>query len=187
MRVFLIDNNDSFTYNLKHYIEQFASEVVVSRGAEIEIDNIEPFDKIILSPGPGLPYEHPILKQVLSRYYNQKPILGICLGQQAIAEFFNANLENLTTVKHGVTSMLKHFNKCRLFSDIPENFKIGHYHSWVVSKINFPEELLITSENEEGIITSLKHKKHDITAVQFHPESILTENGLQLIKNWVLA
>ena len=187
MRVFLIDNNDSFTYNLKHYIEQFASEVVVSRGAEIEIDNIEPFDKIILSPGPGLPNEHPILKKVLSRYYNQKPILGICLGQQAIAEFFNANLENLTTVKHGVTSMLKHFNKCRLFSDIPENFKIGHYHSWVVSKINFPEELLITSENEEGIITSLKHKKHDITAVQFHPESILTENGLQLIKNWVLA
>ena len=187
MRVFLIDNNDSFTYNLKHYIEQFANEVVVCRGAEIELDNIEQFNKIILSPGPGLPNEHPILKQVLSRYYNQKPILGICLGQQAIAEFFNANLENLTTVKHGVTSMLKHFNKCRLFSDIPENFKIGHYHSWVVSKINFPEELLITSENEEGIITSLNHKKHDITAVQFHPESILTENGLQLIKNWVLA
>ena len=187
MRVFLIDNNDSFTYNLKHYIEQFASEVVVSRGAEIELDDIEPFDKIILSPGPGLPNEHPILKQVLSRYYNQKPILGICLGQQAIAEFFNANLENLTTVKHGVTSMIKHFNNCKLFSDIPENFKIGHYHSWVVSKINFPEELLITSENEEGIITSLNHKKHDITAVQFHPESILTEHGLQLIKNWVLA
>ena len=100
MRVFLIDNNDSFTYNLKHYIEQFASEVVVYRGAKIELDDVEPFDKIILSPGPGLPNEHPILKQVLSRYYNQKPILGICLGQQAIAEFFNANLENLTNVKH---------------------------------------------------------------------------------------
>ena len=187
MRVFLIDNNDSFTYNLKHYIEQFASEVVVSRGTEIKLDNIEQFDKIILSPGPGLPNEHPILKQVLSCYYNQKPILGICLGQQAIAEFFNANLENLTNVKHGVTSMIKHFNKCKLFSDIPENFKIGHYHSWVVSKINFPQELTITSENDEGIITSFNHKKYDITAVQFHPESILTEHGLQLIKNWVLA
>ena len=187
MRVFLIDNNDSFTYNLKHYIEQFASEVVISRGTEIELDSIDQFDKIILSPGPGLPNEHPVLKQVLARYYNQKPILGICLGQQAIAEFFNANLENLTNVKHGVTSMVKHFNNCKLFIDIPKNFEIGHYHSWVVSKINFPEELTITSENEEGIITSLNHKKHDITAVQFHPESILTEHGLQLIKNWVLV
>ena len=187
MRVLIIDNNDSFTYNLKHYIEQFASEVVVSRSAEIELDSIEQFDKIILSPGPGLPYEHSVLKQVLTRYYKQKPILGICLGQQAIAEFFNANLENLTAVKHGVTSMVKHFNNCKLFIDIPKNFEIGHYHSWVVSKINFPEELTITSENEEGIITSLNHKKHDITAVQFHPESILTEHGLQLIKNWVLV
>ena len=187
MRVFLIDNNDSFTYNLKHYIEQFASEVVVYRASEIELDDIEQFDKIILSPGPGLPNEHPILKQVLALYYKKKPILGICLGQQAIAEFFNANLENLTTVKHGFTSVVKHFNNCKLFKDIPEIFKIGHYHSWVVSKINFPEELTITSENEEGIITSLNHKKYDITAVQFHPESILTEHGLLLIKNWVLA
>ena len=187
MRVFLIDNNDSFTYNLKHYIEQFASQVVVLRGSEIELDDIEKFDKIILSPGPGLPSDHPILKQVLARYYNEKPILGICLGQQAIAEFFNANLENLTTVMHGFNSMAKHFNNCKLFKDIPENFKIGHYHSWVVSNINFPEELTITSENGEGIITSLNHKKYDITAVQFHPESILTEHGLKLIKNWVLA
>ena len=187
MRVFLIDNNDSFTYNLKHYIDQFASEVVVSRSSEIDLDSIEQFDKIILSPGPGLPNEHPVLRQVLARYYNQKIILGICLGQQAIAEFFNANLENLTTVQHGVTSNVQHFNNCKLFSDIPENFKIGHYHSWVVSKINFPEELTITSENEEGIITSLNHKKYDITATQFHPESILTDHGLQLIKNWVLA
>ena len=187
MRVFLIDNNDSFTYNLKHYIEQFASKVVVSRGAEIELDNFDQFDKIILSPGPGLPNEHPVLKQVLARYYKQKPILGICLGQQAIAEFFNANLENLTKVKHGTTSKVKHFNNCKLFKDIPRIFKIGHYHSWVVSKNNFPEELIITSESKDGIITSLKHKTLDITAVQFHPESILTEHGMQLIENWVLA
>ena len=187
MKVLIIDNNDSFTYNLKHYIEQFASEVVVYRSAEIELDNIEQFNKIILSPGPGLPNEHPVLRHVLERYYNQKPIFGICLGQQAIAEFFNANLENLKSVKHGVTSMVNHFNNCKLFRDIPKNFKIGHYHSWVVSKINFPVELMITSENEEGVITSLNHKKYDITAVQFHPESILTEHGLLLIKNWVLA
>ena len=187
MRVFLIDNNDSFTYNLKHYIEQFASVVVVSRSSEIELDIIEQFDKIVLSPGPGLPSEHSVLHKVLSRYYNKKPILGICLGQQAIAEFFNANLENLTNVKHGVFSIVKHSNNCKLFKDIPKNFKIGHYHSWVVSKINFPNELRITSENEAGIITSLNHKKHDITAVQFHPESILTEYGLLLIKNWVLS
>ena len=187
MRVFLIDNNDSFTYNLKHYIEQFASKVVVFRGSEIDLDDIDQFDKIILSPGPGLPSDHPVLKQVLLRYYNQKPILGICLGQQAIAEFFNANLENLTTVMHGFSSIVKHFNNCKLFKDIPENFKIGHYHSWVVSKVNFPEELTITSENTDGIITSLCHKKYDITAVQFHPESILTEHGLQLVINWVLA
>ncbi len=183
----LIDNNDSFTYNLKHYVEQFASDVVVYRSADIKLGSIDQFDKIILSPGPGLPNEHPVLKQVLARYYIKKPILGICLGQQAIAEFFNANLENLTTVKHGVTSIVKHFKNCKLFKDIPENFKIGHYHSWVVSKNNFPDELTITSENEEGIITSLKHKKYDITAVQFHPESILTDHGMQLIKNWVLA
>ena len=186
MRVLLIDNNDSFTYNLKHYVEQFATDVVVFRGDDIKLNDIEQFDKIILSPGPGLPNEHPVLKLVLARYYNQKPILGICLGQQAIAEFFNANLENITNVKHGITSFLKHFSNCKLFKDIPENFKIGHYHSWVVSKINFPEELSITSENDEGIITSLNHKEYDITAVQFHPESILTEHGLLLIKNWVL-
>jgi len=187
LRVLLIDNNDSFTYNLKHYIEQFASEVVVSRSTEIDLDCIYYFDKIILSPGPGLPEEHPVLNKVLVRYFNKKSILGICLGQQAIAEFFNANLENLTKVKHGTTSKVKHFNNCKLFKDIPRIFKIGHYHSWVVSKNNFPEELIITSESKDGIITSLKHKTLDITAVQFHPESILTEHGMKLIENWVLA
>mgnify|MGYP001244788646 CR=1 FL=1 len=186
MRVLIIDNNDSFTYNLKHYVEQFASQVVVFRGSKIDLDYIDKFDKIILSPGPGLPNEHPILNQVLDRYYNKKPILGICLGHQAIAEFFNADLVNLVRVKHGVTSIVKHFNNCLLFKGISENFKIGHYHSWVVSKINFPDELTITSLNNEGIITSLNHKKYDIKAIQFHPESILTENGLQLIMNWVL-
>lgn len=186
MKVLIVDNRDSFTYNLKHYVNQFTDDVDVFRGECIQLNEVEVYDKIILSPGPGLPFEHPILKQILDRYYNKKSILGICLGQQAISEFFNAEIENLSTVKHGITSDIYHFNNCKLFKDIPNKFKIGHYHSWVVSKNNFPKELIITSENEEGIITSIKHNEYDITGVQFHPESILTEHGLKLIKNWVL-
>lgn len=187
MRVLIVDNKDSFTYNLKHYLNQFTDDVDVVRGNKINLDELEGYDKIILSPGPGLPEEHPVLEKILRVYHDKKPILGICLGQQAIAEFFNAKLENLKLVKHGITSEITHFDNCKLFTGIPENFKIGHYHSWIVSKNNFPNELRITSENEDGIITSINHKKYDITAVQFHPESILTEHGLQLIENWVLA
>jgi anthranilate synthase component 2 len=186
LRVLIVDNKDSFTYNLKHYLNQFSDEIDVVRGEKIELDDIVSYDKIVFSPGPGLPSEHPILEKILEIYHNNKSILGICLGQQAIAEFFNANLQNLEIVKHGIISEITHLNNCKLFRNIPENFKIGHYHSWVVSKSDFPEELAITSENEEGLITSLNHRNYDITAVQFHPESILTEHGLELLKNWVL-
>ena len=187
MKVLIVDNKDSFTYNLKHYLNQFTDDVDVVRGNKINLNELEGYDKIIFSPGPGLPKEHPIVKDILLRYYKHKSILGICLGQQAIAEFFNAKLKNLKIVKHGITSKITHFDNCKLFKGIPENFKIGHYHSWVVSKNNFPDDLRITSENEDGIITSINHKKYDITAVQFHPKSILTEHGLLLIKNWILA
>ena len=139
MKVLIVDNKDSFTYNLKHYINQYTDDIDVIRGNEINLYEIEQYDKIILSPGPGLPSEYPVLEQILSRYYKHKSILGICLGQQAIAEFFNAKLENLTAVKHGVTSEISHFNNCKLFKNIPSNFKIGHYHSWMVSKNNFPK------------------------------------------------
>ena len=186
MKILIVDNRDSFTYNLKHYINQFIDHIDVLREEEIKLNEIGCYDKIILSPGPGLPSEHPILDKILELYYNRIPILGICLGQQAIAQFFNAELENLDNVKHGITSEITHFSNCKLFKNIPENFKIGHYHSWVVSKSNFPKELNITSENDEGIITSVNHSTYDIAAVQFHPESILTEHGLQLIENWVL-
>jgi len=186
LKVLIVDNNDSFSYNLKHYVNQFTDDIDVVRGDEINIFTIVDYDKIILSPGPGLPSEHPILEKILEIYHSNKSILGICLGQQAIAEFFNAELENLENVKHGITSEITNFNNCKLFRNLPKNFKIGHYHSWVVSKNNFPEELNITSENEEGIVTSISHNIYDITAVQFHPESILTEHGLELIKNWVL-
>ncbi len=187
MRVLIIDNNDSFTYNLKHYVAQFINDIEVIRGDRLKLDAVANFDRIILSPGPGLPSEHPILEQVLAKYKILKPILGICLGQQAIAMHFGAELENLKAVKHGVSSKLNHFNNCTIFKGLPATFNVAHYHSWAVKKENFPEELLITSENEEGIITSIAHKEYSITALQFHPESILTEHGLQLIKNWLYS
>ena len=186
MKVLIVDNQDSFTYNLKHYLHQFTEDVDVVRGNKLKLDDVAVYDKVIFSPGPGLPSEHPILYKILELYHTNKSILGICLGQQAIATFFNAELENLVNVKHGVTSQITHFNNCRLFSNIPQNFKVGHYHSWVVSRSDFPEDLNVTSENEDRIITSINHKAYDITAVQFHPESILTEYGIQLIRNWVL-
>lgn len=185
MRVLIVDNKDSFTYNLKHYLDQFAKNVDVLRGSEISIDAIEKYDKIILSPGPGLPEEHPILDKLLSKYFKTKSILGICLGQQAIAQFFDSSLENLEIVKHGITSEVTHFNNCILFKNIPKKIKVGHYHSWVVSKESLSKEFEITSENDEGIITSISHKKYDVKGVQFHPESILTEYGLKMIENWI--
>ena len=132
-----------------------------------------------------MPKEHPILESVLDRFHSCKPILGICLGHQAIAEYFGARIVNLSVVKHGVSSVLTHSNNCILFKNIKRSFKVGHYHSWVVSKKDFPEVLEMTSENSEGLIMSIRHKKYDIAALQFHPESILTENGIGLIENWV--
>ena len=187
MKVLIVDNNDSFSYNLKHYVEQFSEEVKVKRGAKLDLTGIDKFDKIILSPGPGLPYEHPVLLQILDNFVAKKSILGICLGHQAIAEYFGATLANLEQVKHGVTSQLKQYKNCKVFLDLPEYFEVAHYHSWVVKKDGFPDCLLISSENKEEIITSFRHRTYDVTALQFHPESILTEHGLQMIKNWVLA
>jgi anthranilate synthase component 2 len=168
-----------------HYVDQFADVVKVIRGSSFQIDEVNNYDKIIFSPGPGLPKEHPILQSTLQKFHFCKPILGICLGHQAIAEYFGAKLVNLSEVKHGVTSVLNHSDNCILFQNIKQKFKIGHYHSWVISKKDFPDELVVTSENSEGLIMSIQHKEYDITAVQFHPESILTENGLKLIENWV--
>ena len=187
MKVLIVDNNDSFSYNLKHYVEQFSAEVKVIRGNKIDLNCIDEFDKIILSPGPGLSSEHPILLQTLDKVVGNKSILGICLGHQAIAEYFGATLANLEQVKHGVTSQLKQYKNCKVFRNLPECFEVAHYHSWVVEKESFPDCLVISSENKEGIITSFRHKIYDVTALQFHPESILTEHGLQMIKNWVLA
>ena len=185
MKTLIIDNKDSFTYNLFHYVNQFTDHVDVLRDEQINILQIEEYDKIIFSPGPGLPKDHPVLKKVLDKFHANKSILGICLGHQAIAEYFNANLTNLKTVKHGVSSRVSHQENCNVFKGLPSNFNIGHYHSWVVNKCTLPNCLTITSENNEGIVTSFKHNEFDLKGLQFHPESILTEFGLKMIENWI--
>ena len=187
MKIIIIDNKDSFTYNLAHYVGQFSDCVDVFRPNQINIKQISNYDKIILSPGPGLPEEHESLFQIIKAYCKKKSILGVCLGHQAIAQYFDAQLEHLSIVKHGVTSVLYQKRDCDIFRDLPISFKIGHYHSWVVSKDNFPACLEVTSEDDNNIITSFKHRYFDLQGVQFHPESILTEYGLQIINNWVIS
>ncbi len=185
MKILIIDNKDSFTYNLSHYVGQFVEQIDVFRSSHLTIDCINAYDKIIFSPGPGKPSDFPFLYEVLDRYDKKKSILGICLGHQAIADFYGAKLINLKSVKHGVKSIIKHNGSSSIFKGIPFRFNIGHYHSWVVSEKSFPSCLQITSYNNEGMITSIKHTKFNIQGLQFHPESILTEYGIDIIKNWI--
>ena len=185
MKVLIVDNKDSFTYNLKHYVSQFCTHVNVVRCDKLHLSQVLVYDKILFSPGPGLPKDYPILRHILTRFGSSKSILGICLGHQAIADFYGASLDNLDCPIHGVSTKIKHLNNCNLFNKIPISFQIGHYHSWVVSKKDFPEILEITSVNENGFIMSLRHKRYNIKSLQFHPESILTDFGLNLIENWL--
>tara|TARA_B100001540_G_scaffold10707_2_gene9444 strand:+ start:1981 stop:2544 length:564 start_codon:yes stop_codon:yes gene_type:complete len=185
LKVLIIDNYDSFTYNLAHYASIFVDRLDVLRSNLLDIKAISYYDKIILSPGPGLPVEHPFLMEVIDKYHSKKPILGICLGHQAIAQYFKAKLENLSIVKHGVSSLIYNRKNCYVFNNLPENFNVGHYHSWIVSKEKMPDSLHITSTNSEGIITSFTHKKFDLKGIQFHPESILTDYGKLMMKNWI--
>lgn len=186
MKIVIIDNYDSFTYNLVHYLEELSGEVTVLRNDEFEIEELQAFDKILLSPGPGIPDEAGLLKQVISHYSKTKSILGICLGQQAIGEVYGGSLINLDKVFHGISSKVKTSVKDEtLFNSIPEEFEVGRYHSWVVSAENFPDELEITSTDENGQIMSLRHRKFDIKGVQFHPESVLTPHGKTILKNWL--
>lgn len=186
MKIVIIDNYDSFTYNLVHYLEELSGEVTVLRNDEFEIEELQAFDKILLSPGPGIPDEAGLLKQVISHYAETKSILGICLGQQAIGEVYGGSLINLDKVFHGISSKVKISVKDEmLFNTIPEEFEVGRYHSWVVSAENFPDELEITSTDENGQIMSLRHRKFDIKGVQFHPESVLTPHGKKILKNWL--
>ena len=185
-KIVLIDNYDSFTYNLVHYLEDLDCQVTVLRNDEFELDELRDFDKIVLSPGPGIPDDAGQLKAVIQHYAPTKSILGVCLGQQAIGEFFGGKLLNLDQVFHGVASTITvTANNEILFQGLEKTFDVGRYHSWVVSQEKFPDILEITSIDENGYIMSLRHRTLDIKAVQFHPESILTPHGKQILANWV--
>ena len=185
MSVLIVDNNDSFTYNLKHYIEYFTKDVCVLRHYQVDLELVDSFEKIILSPGPGLPSDFKILRLILKKYAKEKSILGICLGHQAIAAFYGAKLFNLNQVMHAEKREILLKQKCDIFQNISSKIKVGNYNSWNVSKDDFPNDLLITSEFNDGTIASLRHKKHDIIGLQFNPESILTKFGLDILRNWM--
>lgn len=184
-KIALIDNYDSFTYNLVHYLEALETHVTVFRNDELELEELEDFDKIVLSPGPGIPDEAGLLKPIIKTYAKTKPILGVCLGMQAIAEVFGGSLTNLNTVYHGVATKVFLQNEDVLFSGLPNEFEVGRYHSWVVSNENFPDNLIVTSLDKNGNIMSLKHQFLDVRGVQFHPESILTPYGKKIVENWL--
>lgn len=185
MRIFLVDNYDSFTYNLFQYLEEEGVEVCVKRNDQFLLDEIEAYDKIVLSPGPGIPDEAGLLKAVIEQYAPSKPILGVCLGEQAIGEVFGAKLYNLPKVFHGVLTPIQITTDDYLFRGLPNTINVGRYHSWVVSREQFPSCLEITALSEEGQIMGIRHKQYDVHGIQFHPESILTPQGHEMIRNFV--
>ena len=187
-KVLVFDNYDSFTYNLVQIIERILTQKVdVIRNDQITLEEIEKYDKIILSPGPGIPEEAGILLDLIKKYAPTKSILGVCLGQQAIAEAFGGSLINLSEIYHGVATEAIQTNEHKLFKDLPQTLEVGRYHSWAVNPENFPDELEVTSSDSKGMIMSLKHKTYDVHGVQYHPESILTPDGEQIIKNFLLG
>ncbi|MDX9882826.1 MAG: aminodeoxychorismate/anthranilate synthase component II [Prolixibacteraceae bacterium] len=186
-RIVVIDNYDSFTYNLVHAIKKISGlPVDVFRNDELELSDLEEYDKIVLSPGPGLPEEAGLLLDIIREYAPTKSILGVCLGHQAIGEVFGGKLENMNKVLHGVaTPVSVTNNNTYLFDGLPETFAAGRYHSWIVSNENLPDCLEVTGYDNEGMIMAMQHKQYDVQAVQFHPESVLTPEGEKMIANWL--
>lgn len=185
-KILVIDNYDSFTYNLVHLLQELNQDYEVVRNDKFELSYVDQFDKILLSPGPGIPEEAGLLMEVIRNYAARKSILGICLGQQAIAEVFGGKLFNLPKPLHGVSSSIVVTDKEeKLFKNFPSDSKIGRYHSWAVEKESLPENLKITALDENGIIMALSHTEYDVRGMQFHPESVLTDNGKLLIANWL--
>lgn len=182
--VLVIDNYDSFTYNLVHYLEDLGCGVTVKRNDQLTLEEVNAFDKIVLSPGPGIPDEAGLLKDIIKTYAPTKSIFGVCLGQQAIAEVFGGSLINLDKVYHGIATTVDIIKADILFEGLPKQIAVGRYHSWVVNP-NLPDVLEATSVDENGQVMSLRHKVYDVRAVQFHPESVLTPQGKQIIKNWI--
>ena len=185
MKIAIIDNYDSFTFNLSHLVKSLGQQVEVYRNDRFEMPELERFDKIILSPGPGIPSEAGLLTDVIRNYAGRKPMLGVCLGHQAIGEVFGGRLENLSEVFHGVATEGTQFGNDYIFNGLPERIVMGRYHSWVVSRDAFPDCLEITAQSDEGQIMALRHRKYDIHGIQFHPESVLTPDGAAIIKNWI--
>jgi anthranilate synthase component II len=186
MRLLVLDNYDSFTYNLVHLIEK-VSEIPfdVVQNNQITIQEIDVYDKILLSPGPGLPSEAGIMPLLLQTYYQNKSILGVCLGLQAIGEAFGCKLKNLDTVFHGLATPIKVINQDTLFDNCPTTFNVGRYHSWVIDEKTVSNQLIVTALDENNLIMAAKHKQYDVRGLQFHPESILSEYGETIIKNWL--
>ena len=185
MKTVIIDNYDSFTYNLAHLVKELGAEVDVLRNDKFELEELEKYDKIILSPGPGIPEEAGLLLEVIRTYAGRKPILGVCLGEQAIGQAFGGKLTNLSEVFHGIQTNVKMKNKDYIFDGLPTEIPVGRYHSWVVDTDGFPEELVITAISSEGQIMALKHREYDVHGIQFHPESVLTPDGKQIVGNWL--
>ena len=185
MKTVIIDNYDSFTYNLSHLVKELGAEVTVVRNDQFELSDLEAFDKIILSPGPGIPSEAGLLLDVIRTYAGRKPMLGVCLGHQAIGEAFGAKLENLSDVFHGVATPCHIVAADPVFEGLDRDITIGRYHSWVVSKEALPECLEVTAVSDEGQIMALRHRTMEVHGIQFHPESVLTPNGKTIIKNFI--
>lgn len=185
MRIVIIDNYDSFTYNLAHAVRQLGADVTVYRNDRFTVSQLESFDKILLSPGPGIPSEADLLLQVINAYAGWKSMLGVCLGHQAIGEVFGARLVNLPEVYHGVATEGTQFGNDPIFRGLPSRLMMGRYHSWVVDRAQFPDCLEVTAVSDDGCIMGLKHKHYDIHGIQFHPESVLTPDGLCILQNWI--
>ncbi|MBS9463187.1 aminodeoxychorismate/anthranilate synthase component II [Flagellimonas sp. 389] len=183
-KILMIDNYDSFTYNLVHYLEDLDCDVTVKRNDQLTLDEVDNFEEIILSPGPGIPDEAGLLKGIIKKYAPTKRIFGVCLGQQAIGEVFGGKLVNLEQVYHGIATKINITKKDIIFEGMPDQIEVGRYHSWVVHP-DLPDSLEATSFDENGQVMSLRHKSYDVTAVQFHPESVLTPEGKQMLKNWL--
>jgi anthranilate synthase/aminodeoxychorismate synthase-like glutamine amidotransferase len=186
MNILIVDNNDSFTYNIVEVIRTITDDsihVVPSR--EVNLQSIEAYERIIISPGPGLPAEFPVLPKILNMYVHTKPILGICLGHQAICDFFGAKLINLPSVVHGQSRLFSKEYESILFKNIPHSFRIGLYHSWIVDRQSLPDSLSITGTSDDGYIMAVEHKTYKLFGVQFHPESFITQYGSQIIENFI--
>ena len=185
MKIAIIDNYDSFTYNLAHLVRELGAEADVMRNDKFQIGELERFDKIILSPGPGIPSEAGLMPEVIRTYATSKPMLGVCLGHQALGEAFGARLTNLSEVFHGVATEGTQFGNDYIFSSLPPRITMGRYHSWVVSREGLPDCLEITAVSDEGLIMGLRHKDYDLHGIQFHPESVLTPMGRTIVGNWL--